>query len=429
MRRGWGFRADGDPRHASGRLSRVAAAALIAALAGGLTVAGPRAGEAGYAALVVDADTGVILHQANADRTNYPASLTKMMTLYLAFEAIEAKRARLDDRLRVSETAAAQPPSKLGLQAGQTLSLDDAMVALATKSANDVAVVIAEHLAGSEAAFARLMTRRAHELGMTGTSYRNASGLPDDAQRTNARDISVLARAIYRDFPQYAHYFNNRSFSYHGREYRNTNRLLGVYKGMDGIKTGYINASGFNLAASVHRGGRHVIAVVLGGKTAPRRDQQMTQLLDRAFTIVDEVRWFDAHVDRPQPKPTFQLAAADGDGSLGNRLGVAAAAVGEALSDYVAIPSASAADTPAREWAIQVGAFARRDAAERALDTAAMLMPALARGSKRWIEPVVDRYGTLYRARQMGLTWDEATRACANLSRQRLPCMVAAPGS
>jgi D-alanyl-D-alanine carboxypeptidase len=390
----------------------VATAALVASL---LAAADPA--EAGYAAYVVEARSGTVLHQTNGDLPNYPASLTKMMTLYLAFEALEKGILALDDRLPVSAHAAARPPSKLGLKPGQSIRLGDAIQALATKSANDVATVIAEHLAGSEERFAKAMTRRAHQLGMIRTTFRNASGLPDPAQRTTARDIGVLARALYDDFPQYTHYFANRAFKYRGRRYRNTNRLLGVYRGMDGIKTGYIRASGYNLAASVRRDGHHVIAVVLGGKTAGRRDAQMRRLLDRTFADVDRIMRLLATVERPKRKP-------DPPTVLAGRLGEAAAVVGDALTSYVAIPSARAYDGP-RDWSIQVGAFSRRDAAERALDTAADAIPALLTESRRRIVPVEDRHGTLYRARQVGLTKDEARRACETLARHNLACMVA----
>jgi D-alanyl-D-alanine carboxypeptidase len=373
--------------------------------------------EAGYAAYVVDARTGTVLHQTNGDLPNYPASLTKMMTLYLVFEALETGALALDDRLAVSKHAAARPRSKLGLKRGQSIRLDDAIQALATKSANDVATVIAEHLAGSEERFAKVMTRRAHQLGMIGTTFRNASGLPDPAQRTTARDIAVLARALYDEFPQYTHYFANRAFEYGGRRYRNTNRLLGVYRGMDGIKTGYVNASGYNLAASVHRDGHHIIAVVLGGKTARRRDAQMRRLLDRAFADVDHIERLLATVARPRRKP-------DPPTVLAGRLGEAAAVVGDALTSYVAIPSARAHDGAGRDWSIQVGAFSRRDSAERALDTAADAIPALLTESRRRIMPVEDRHGILYRARQVDLTKDEARRICETLTRHNLPCMV-----
>jgi D-alanyl-D-alanine carboxypeptidase len=252
---------------------------------------------------------------------------------------------------------------------------------------------------------------------MIRTTFRNASGLPDPAQRTTARDIGVLARALYDDFPQYTHYFANRAFKYRGRRYRNTNRLLGVYRGMDGIKTGYIRASGYNLAASVRRDGHHVIAVVLGGKTAGRRDAQMRRLLDRTFADVDRIMRLLATVERPKRKP-------DPPTVLAGRLGEAAAVVGDALTSYVAIPSARAYDGP-RDWSIQVGAFSRRDAAERALDTATDAIPALLTESRRRVLPVEDRHGTLYRARQVGLTKDEARRACKTLARRNLACMVA----
>ena len=396
----------------SGRSSRVKSRALVLACAVLIlaAVAVNRPVVAGYAAIVVDAQSGRVLHFANPDRLNYPASLTKMMTLYLVFDALAAGRASLDDSLAVSATAAARPASKLGLEEGETIRLETAIQALATKSANDVATVIAEHFAANERRFAMLMTRQARQLGMARTTYRNASGLPDSQQRTTARDISRLARALYRDFPQYTHYFSRTSFRYNGVRYANTNRLLGRYQGMNGIKTGYIRASGFNLAASVRRGQRHIIAVVLGGRTGGRRNAQMRRILDRAFADVDGILRVLATVARPKPKPDARL--------------VLTAAT---LPAAVVVPAPHPPrGEPGRGWAIQVGAYSRRDTAESALDAAAGVVPSLGSGA-RLIMPVEDTHGTLFRARQLGLTKDEAQRACTALWQRSLPCMVWRP--
>jgi D-alanyl-D-alanine carboxypeptidase len=232
-----------------------------------------------FASIVVDGNGGEVLHATNADAPRHPASLTKIMTLYLLFERLDASRIRLDTRLKVSEHAARQAPTKLGLRPGQTIAVDDAIKAVVTKSANDAAVTIAENLAGDEGEFAKLMTQKARALGMNRTTYVNASGLPDDDQITTARDQALLGRAIQERFPRYYKYFSTPEFVYHGREMRNHNHLLGEVGGVDGIKTGYTRASGFNLVTSVHRDGRYIVAVVLGGHSAAERDERMRELI------------------------------------------------------------------------------------------------------------------------------------------------------
>ncbi|WP_250152214.1 D-alanyl-D-alanine carboxypeptidase [Ancylobacter radicis] len=247
------------------------------------TVADNGAWKRGYSDIVIDANTGKVLHEENADALRHPASVTKVMTLYLLFEQLEARRLRLDSQLRVSPYAAAQQPSKLGVKAGSTISVDDAIQALVTRSANDVAVVIAENLAGDSASFARRMTQRARSLGMSRTTFKNPNGLPDPQQVTTARDLATLGRAIQERFPTYYAYFEKRSFMYRGVAIRNHNRMLGRIEGVDGIKTGYTNASGFNLLTSVKRDGRYVIAVVMGGASAASRDNRMAALLTESL--------------------------------------------------------------------------------------------------------------------------------------------------
>ena len=232
-----------------------------------------------FASIVVDGNTGNVLHASNADASRHPASLTKIMTLYLLFERLDGGKIKLDSPLKVSEHAAEQAPTKLGLKPGQTIIVEDAIKAVVTKSANDAAVAIAENLGGNEEEFAKLMTQKAHTLGMSHTVYVNASGLPDDDQITTARDQALLGRAIQDRFPRYYKYFSTPEFVYHGREMRNHNHLLGVVGGVDGIKTGYTRASGFNLVTSVHRDGRFIVAVVLGGRSAFERDAHMRELI------------------------------------------------------------------------------------------------------------------------------------------------------
>lgn len=236
-----------------------------------------------FAAIAVDARTGKVLYSKNADARRYPASLTKMMTLYLLFEDLRAGRVSMNTPLRVSRYAASRPPSKIGFKPGRTIRVRDAIGAMVTKSANDVATAVAENLEGSEARFARRMTRTARRIGMTRTTFRNASGLPNRSHVTTARDMATLGLRIQRDFPRYYKYFSMRRFTYRGRRYGNHNRLLGRIRGVDGIKTGYTRASGFNLTSSARLGRKRVVAVVMGGRTGGARNRYMSRLLKRMF--------------------------------------------------------------------------------------------------------------------------------------------------
>lgn len=235
---------------------------------------------ANIAAIVIDGNSGKTLYARNANELRYPASITKVMTLYLLFEQLERGHLRLDSSIRVSTHAAAQKPTKLGLHPGDTISVEDAIRAVVTRSANDIAVAIAETIANDEENFARLMTSKAHALGMMSTHFANASGLPDSEQVTTARDLAILGRAIKERFPRYYHYFATRAFYYRGAAIVNHNHLLDRVEGMDGIKTGYTNASGFNLLASVKRDGHYIVAVVLGGPSARARDRLMADLIE-----------------------------------------------------------------------------------------------------------------------------------------------------
>jgi len=239
-----------------------------------------------YAAFLADADTGEVLYARRADIERFPASITKVMTLYMVFERLAAGTLGLDDRVVMSRHAASQRPSKLGLKPGESLTVDQAIRSLATKSANDVSVALAEHIAGSEAAFASLMTLRARQLGMTSSRFVNPHGLPDSRQVTTARDIYVLSRAMIRDFPQYYSYFQQQQFTFGNRVMPNHNHLLRTTPGVDGIKTGFTNAAGFTLAASAVRDGRRLIAVVLGGPTRVARDANVESLLAAGFSVL-----------------------------------------------------------------------------------------------------------------------------------------------
>lgn len=258
-------------------LNRLGKVLAIGALA--LTVPSTADANSKYAGIVIDAKTGKTLYESSADAYRYPASLTKIMTLYIVFEELEAGRLSLDSQLTVSKYASGRPPTKLGLAPGSTIRVKDAILGLVTKSANDAATVIAENIGGSEKNFAQRMTRTARALGMSKTTFRNPHGLPDSGQRTSARDMATLGRAIQEHFPRYYGYFKTRSYKYKGRTYGNHNKLLGRVKGVDGIKTGYTRASGFNLVTSVNTGGRQIVAVVMGGRTGASRDAQMKKLI------------------------------------------------------------------------------------------------------------------------------------------------------
>src|SRR4051812_15642899 len=270
-----------------------------------------------FASIIIDGNSGATLSANNPDASRHPASLTKIMTLYLLFERLDGGALKLDSEMQVSARASEQAPTKLGLRPGQTIRVEDAIKGLVTRSANDAAVVIAETIAGGEGDFAKLMTRKARALGMTRTVYRNASGLPDDEQVTTARDQSTLGRAIQDRFPRYYRYFSMTAFNYHGQSIRNHNRLLGKVEGVDGIKTGYTHASGFNLVSSMRRGNRHLIGVVLGGRSGDSRDAIMRNLLaenlekaasKRTVAAITERNPADANTElaqtEPESKPT-----------------------------------------------------------------------------------------------------------------------------
>ncbi len=388
-----------------------------------LAAATPAQAATKYAALILDAASGTVLFERHAGAQRHPASLTKIMTLYLLFESIEDGRVSLDDRLKVSAHAAAQPPSALNLRPGETIRVKDAILALVTKSANDVAVVVAEALGGSEAKFARLMTERARRLGMRNTRFRNASGLHDPRQVTTAFDMAMLALAIRRDFPQQYDYFSTLSFSWKGRTYANHNKLLGHYRGTDGIKTGYIGASGFNLVASVERQGRRLIGVVFGGKSGSRRDRHMKRLLDSGFEKVDDIRIAEVIVPplpAPRPDRNVELASSD-DSAAADRgsIGAQVAALVPPLPEPAPQFEAGSRDEGV-EWGIQVGAYASAIRAQRSIALARGHLSDLLTGADAMVEPLDRRTGTIYRARGVGLREQEARPACVTRPRPQL---------
>lgn len=421
-----------------------------------------------YAAIVVDANSGRVLHAANADSLRHPASITKIMTLYLLFEQLEAGKLKLDSDLPVSAHAAAQAPSKLGLRPGQSIEVEDAIKALVTKSANDVAVVVAEAIGGSEKAFARLMTRKAHALGMTRTVYANASGLPDNDQVTTAREQALLGRIIQERFPRYYAYFSTRVFHYRGRAMRNHNRLLGNLDGIDGIKTGYIRASGFNLVASMHRDGRHVVAVVMGGSSGRLRDARMKKLLEgnvqrasvhrtapvlankapalpperepqtpivvaSALDVTPPLAVPAASAPRASARATApRVRARTEEGSAdpirpilvktvsvkrgGAQVATRASAYAEEPRERVEMPRGS--------WSIQVGAFPEESVAKDRLKTVQSVAKSMLASAEPFTMRIVKRDSTLYRARFAGFDRNEAKAACNYLKRNDIACLA-----
>lgn len=295
----------------------LAFALVIFLLAGALSASIPAQAKdtwfSGFSTIVVDAKTGEVIDASKADELRHPASLAKVMTLYLLFAELESGRLKLSSKLTASSDATKQPPSKLGLKAGQTISVEDAIKALVTRSANDVAVVIAEAVAGDEESFARMMTQRARALGMTRTVFTNASGLPDADQVTTAREMALLGLAVQDRFPKYYRYFATEKFHWRGVAIGNHNRLLGSVEGVDGIKTGYTRASGFNLLTNVERDKRHIVAVVMGGKTSRARDAHMREMIAAQIRHAHAgprttPRFVEAPVPLPTPSPATTAA-------------------------------------------------------------------------------------------------------------------------
>ena len=361
-----------------------------------------------YASIIVDENTGTVLHAANPDSRIHPASLTKMMTLYIVFEALKSKRLSLDTNLTVSKRASRRPSSKLGLKKNQTITVEQVIGALITKSANDAATVIAEKLGGTETRFAQIMTARARQLGMARTTFTNASGLPDRRQTSTARDMAKLAMALRRDFPEHFKFFAMKSFRYRGRNHRNHNRLLRQYKGTDGIKTGYVRASGYNIVVSVERDGRRLIAAIFGGKSAARRDRHAKLLLRRTFKMLAE----NDRLDSPKPKSTKPLIAKPRKGSKKITLArIAPDGLGEEE------------DLNDDSWSVQVGAFNRFAPAHLAAGRAARLVPAL-RGARVVIESSAASKERVYLSRLSGLSKKRANNACNALKKKKMSCLV-----
>lgn len=433
-----------------------------------------------YASIVMDAETGQILSQSNPDKQLYPASLTKVMTLLLTFEALENGTLSLRDRVTMSRRAVNMSPSKIGLPVGASLRVEDAIYALVTKSANDVAVALAEKVGESEPRFATMMTRKAREIGMNRTRFVNASGWHDPAQVSSARDMAILARYVIYRYPQYYHYFSTKNFSFQGRNYHNHNRLMSEYAGMDGMKTGYVAASGFNLVASAKRGNKRLIGVVFGGRSTASRNAQMASLLDKGFSgkISGEEQLVASATPPvalkprvvPGRKPVNEISLAaiktvapaagtpaavaqtqtpavmsnmlqsdtlselggqgDFDPAETKRVETGLMAIAAITDDAHKQPGQPAAAITEdisrldRPWAIQIGAFSSRVQTDKALRAAITTLPSsLTTNAQPMIVPLKTAEGWMFRGRLSGYTKEQAASACARLR----SCLTVSP--
>jgi len=447
----------------------VMVAFTIAGVAGGITAAQA----APNSSIVVDAKTGKVLFSESPDAKRFPASLTKMMTLYLLFERLDAGKTSLTSRIPISAHAAAQAPSKLGLKPGSSISVRDAIYAIVTRSANDIAVAIGEYLAGSEDDFAVKMTAKAHELGMSNTTFRNASGLPNPRQVTSARDMATLGRALQDRFPGYFKFFSATSFTFNGHRVPGHNRLLGSVAGVNGIKTGYTRASGYNLVTSITRDNRQLVAVVLGGNTGRERDQKMKRLVEaylpKAYagartaplvakaspSLAREEIAAMAAVPAPRIKPDFSEAEPIEPSETGS-VSVAAADIApdqptdegdggdDAAIDQPMKPvkvmtvkvrvdktekTASIAPAVAPKnvdgWKIQIAAAPSQSSAQDQIKKARAAAPKILASADDYLEPVAKGGDTLYRARFSGFKNKDAARAaCSYLTRRGVSCLA-----
>lgn len=370
-----------------------------------------------YASIIIEAKTGRTLFARNADQPRYPASLTKIMTLYMLFEALDAGRITLDHKLKVSRYAASQAPSKLHLQPGSSISVRNAILALVTKSANDVAVVVAEGLGTTEPNFARMMTAKAKYLGLNATTFGNASGLPKGQKTTTARELAKLSMIMHKNFPQYYHYFSVKSFKYGDKVYHNHNKLLGQIAGYDGLKTGFTCISGFNLAASAQQGNYRIFAVVMGGKSGYLRDQHMKELIKNTFAQTNHI----AHINLPslQHKP-FSIQHLHPKQSMS---GKQQAAPNETTSNSDTQKRATlplAKEIP--NSAVQVGAFGQKKHAIEWGQTLRKRMK-LPIQSKIVIN-ASKRKKTVYQTRITNITQQQAAKICTEMKAKKQDCLV-----
>jgi D-alanyl-D-alanine carboxypeptidase len=406
-----------------------------------------------YAGIVIDAKTGKTLYSYKADAIRYPASLTKMMTMYMMFEAFAERKMTKKTRIRMSSYAASKPPSKLYIKAGRSIAAEHAVYALATKSANDVAAAVAEHLGGTEGNFARMMTRKARQLGMKNTTFKNASGLTSRGQVTTARDMARLGVALREHFPQYYKYFQTRNFKYAGKRYRNHNRLLGRIKGVDGIKTGYTRASGYNLVSSVQSGRRSIVAVVLGGRSGKSRNAQMSNLIKKYLPKASRgykrqivasrkssnivIASVDPKVKLPKrgPVPQFRTTqVARSTINVNTPVTVASSnglkqtsAQKSTTSEVAYVDPITTANTPSKPkgWVIQIGAAESKGGALSLLKQAQSKFPKTLGSKQLYTETVSKGNSVLHRARFVGFSGKSAARnACKILKQKRIACLA-----
>lgn len=413
---------------------RLQTVALLMVLSCSVMLWPQQAMAAKYASIVINADTGRVMYARNADAMRYPASLTKIMTLYLLFEEIKSGRMDMDSRIGVSKLAASRSPSKLYLKPGQSISAEQAIYALVTKSANDVATAVAEAISGTERNFAKRMTRKARALGMRKTVFKNASGLPHSQQKTTARDMARLAVAMRRDFPRLYRYFSTQSFNWKGRKFGNHNKLLAHYSGTDGIKTGYINASGFNLVASVKRHGVRLIGVVFGGKSSRSRDKHMMKILDAQFkrakpvTVSAQVAALGIPQKLPKSPPKRSNLVKV------RRLAKLPLPKEEFLDtpQTVSLSSTRARRSPEdmpvaaidEVWSVQIGSFARRVNAHRAAAKARRMVDNVLGMTPARLTLVTNGEMPLWRVRFHDLDETQARSACAALFAEGSPCIA-----
>lgn len=408
-----------------------------------------------YAAMVIDARTGKVLHARNADTRLHPASLTKMMTLYVAFEAIRLGEISLDTQVTVSKRAAAEPPSKLGLRAGQKIQLRYLIRAAAVKSANDAATAIAEAVGGSEAKFARRMNKTAKALGMSRTTFKNAHGLTENGHMSTARDMTTLGRHLFYDYPQYYNLFSRKTANVVGKSVKNTNRkFLAAYKGADGIKTGYTSAAGFNLVASAERNGKRIITTVFGGRSTLTRNQKVAELMDLGFgeaprNVVERrpempnygpkrIRVASAVVTSPRPKARLVRSEEEIEEIRKSLEIVVAEAAEGAVEDLTAEVENTARPAPredglkvvtrvstsgVRHWSIYLGSFSTRAEAEKLLLRTALQDLNALDGALRKVYPQKGKYVANF----VGLSEPMAKRACSRLSSRNQSCVVIDP--
>ena len=388
----------------------------------------PFLAEATPSTLVADVQSGYVLQATNADSLQYPASLTKVMTLYLAFDALEKKLVTLDMPLPVSKKAAAQPKSKLGLKEGDTITFLETVLALIVKSANDAAVVLAEALAPSEEAFAEMMTSVAHDLGLRSTTFKNASGLHHPEQKTSAKDMAVLAIAIIRHFPQYYPLFATKSFQYRGQTYNSHNSILLYYEGAEGFKTGFISAVGYNIVSTATRNHQTLVGVVIGENTAEKRDYLMKKLLDDGFSLLKmrQKEW-EGRGDSP-----FYRRAYISKASREKYIPILKQSLAKAkkqaeinLASAEKLPNIAFSDkTDSAGWHIQIGAFSSKERAQNQVKKACEVLHMPAQNAQ------TPAYKNLFRAHLIGFdTQADAKNACRILENNDFCCFVLAPGS